>query len=122
MEAKVLWLDAAERPEDIPAAWLIFNASRPLCGTKRWTGEFRRGVFYVAIDPAAYRAPDAIRQTIDLDGALCKYITVADMRESVLRPLFEAYPEAATDEHSDAECWQLFYGLRGTDIEHIAVA
>ena len=64
------------RPANVPADALIFNAPRPLCGHEHWQGEFRHGIFYVAIFPADQYAEGFIRETVGLDGWLCEYISV----------------------------------------------
>jgi hypothetical protein len=72
-----------DRPADIPEGWLIFNAPRPLWGQRQWTGEFRHGIFYAAVDPAE---PDTkqlswmLQQNADLDGWLLEYVTMDQVR------------------------------------------
>lgn len=50
------------RPQEAPEEWEIYNAPRPLFGTREgnkvytWEGEFISGIFYAAIDP---KDPDA---------------------------------------------------------------
>jgi len=68
------------RPDDIPADALIFNAPRPLCGHTHWDGEFRHGIFYVAIFPSDQYAEGFIRETVGLDGWLCEYISEDEIR------------------------------------------
>ncbi len=69
-----------KRPADIPQNWLIFNAPRPLCGARCWTGEFRHGIYYAAVDPADYAAAVFVRQNDNLDGYLTEYPTEAEVR------------------------------------------
>src|SRR4051812_30130531 len=45
-----LVLDGQGRLADIPAAWTIWNAPRPLLGHVSWQGEFHCGIFYAALD------------------------------------------------------------------------
>lgn len=59
---------------EIPANWLIFNAPRPLAGHVGWIGEFRHGLFYVAIDPGDEWGQRYIRRTIELDGWLIEFV------------------------------------------------
>ncbi len=55
-------------PSDIPTSWMIFNAPRPLWGTKTWEGYFLHGIFYAAIDPADEFRERMIRDNVDNDG------------------------------------------------------
>lgn len=61
------------RPADVPADWLIFNAPRPLYG-KEYTGDFKHGIFYAAIDPADDHAAQFIYENQRNDGWLIQYI------------------------------------------------
>ncbi len=70
-----------ERPEDVPGDWLIFNAPRPLPGTRYWQGEWCHGVFYSAVDPHDRYAADLIEGCADLDGWLIQHVTMEDARE-----------------------------------------
>jgi hypothetical protein len=70
-----------QRPADVPLNFLIFNAPRPLIGSKQWIGDFRHGVFYAAVDITLPRAERCIRDNVSLDGWLCEYITRADIEK-----------------------------------------
>jgi hypothetical protein len=59
---------------------LIFNAPRPLWGTREWEGDFLHGIFYVAVDPTDARAEMMIKQNAELDGWLCEYVTMEQVR------------------------------------------
>lgn len=63
------------RPSNIPPSWLIFNAPRPLWGTRTWEGDFLHGVFYAAIDPDDQFAENMIRANVDDDGWLLVWVT-----------------------------------------------
>lgn len=74
---KVLMIEdiAAPRPEDIPAHWEVYNAPRPMYGHERWQGDFRHGIFYVAIDPEGDYADEYRQRTLQNDGHLCVWVT-----------------------------------------------
>lgn len=63
-----------QRPENIPADWLIFNAPRPLVGAEHWQGDFHHGIFYAAVRPGEC-AKGYIAANIDLDAYLTEYIS-----------------------------------------------
>jgi hypothetical protein len=106
------------RPANVPADALIFNAPRPLCGHTHWQGEFRHGIFYVAIFPADQYAEGLIRETVGLDGWLCAYIADETIR---------SYAEATAKEYDttvEEHEWNMWvdsymsrYGTEETDLE-----
>ena len=83
------------RPEDVPPNFAVFNAPRPLIGAKTWSGDFRHGIFYAAIDLTLPGAERCIRDNVSLDGWLCEYITRTDVekwgreRASILKIRYE---------------------------------
>lgn len=62
-----------QRPADIPADWLIFNAPRPLYG-QEFVGEFKHGILYAALDPNDDHAAQFIYENQRNDGWLIQYI------------------------------------------------
>lgn len=66
---------------EIPAGWLVFNAPRPLYGDRTWIGPFSKGVFYAAIDPTEDAAAANVEANRDLDAALIRWVTEAEIRE-----------------------------------------
>jgi hypothetical protein len=69
------------RPADVPSNFPIFNAPRPLIGSKQWSGAFRHGVLYAAVDITLPGAERCIRDNVSLDGWLCEYITKEDVEK-----------------------------------------
>ena len=58
--------------------WAVYNAPRPLSGDERWQGDFRRGVFYAAVDLAdQFKAPLYEQTNCELDAGICEIITRA---------------------------------------------
>jgi len=106
------------RPANAPADALIFNAPRPLCGHEGWEGEFRHGIFYVAIFPQDRYAPGFIKETVSLDGWLCEYIS-----DETIRPYAEetAKEYNTTVEEHEWNIWVDSYmsrhGTEETDLE-----
>jgi len=86
------------RPEDVPSNFPIFNAPRPLIGAKQWSGDFRHGVIYAAVDITLPGAEHCIRDNVSLDGWLCEYITSQDVekwgreRAAILGIRYEDHP------------------------------
>lgn len=70
-----------ERPADIDSSWLIFNAPRPIYGTRIWQGKFVEGIFYAAIDPADREAAQFIQVNACLKAVLLRYITMQTIRD-----------------------------------------
>ncbi len=76
----------------IPADWLIFNAPRPLVGSEppdhkangndflEWNGEWVRGLYFAAVNPKDPLAAHQVKQNVDLDAYLVRYMTEADVR------------------------------------------
>lgn len=51
-----------------PGEYVFFNAARPLYGGVTWTGDFRHGVFYAAVNLAHEGAQREIENNLSLDG------------------------------------------------------
>ena len=94
------------RPERVPADWLIFNTARPLMGSHypgsederaTWTGDFHRGVFYAAVDPADPNADMWIRENNKQDAALCIWKTADEVVAHVKAYYGERYPDHDED-------------------------
>jgi hypothetical protein len=84
-------------PDQAPTRWLVFNAPRPLRGDRNWEGQFKHGIFYVAIDPMSDEANDMVAENDESDGWLCQYVT----EEAVMawaREYFRKYPEVNLEE------------------------
>lgn len=91
------------RPADIPADWRIFNAPRPLYGDKYWRGEFIKGVFYAAVDPASPDAKTHVELNASLDADELVYVT-EDMLVAVAVEYFRSeYGETLTPDDIERE-------------------
>ena len=92
------------RPEDVPHNFAVFNAPRPLIGAKTWSGDFRHGIFYAAIDLTLPEAKRCIRENVSLDGCLCEYVTRTDVekwgmeRAAILKVRYEDHPYETWEE------------------------
>ncbi len=86
-----------KRPDDVPEAWPIFNAPRPLYGHKEWQGLFEHGIFYAAVDPDEYGAEGFVKRNVSLDGWLVEYWTKEGVLTETKRYLLEKY---STDEEA----------------------
>lgn len=71
-------------PDDIPEGWIVFNAPRPLYGHWTWTGEFRSGIFYVAVDPAGEQATAFIKRNHENDARIVRWATLDKVRKEVI--------------------------------------
>lgn len=63
------------RPAEIEPTWRIFNAPRPLYGDKLWRGDFIKGVFYAAVNPAGPDADVKVELNASLDADELVYVT-----------------------------------------------
>ena len=69
------------RPSFVPESWTIYNAPRPLYGStlpdgrREWTGDFLRGIFYVAVDPADPYAATWKKENEQLHAHIVQYRT-----------------------------------------------
>lgn len=90
---------------ELPAAWLVFNAPRPIPGDLEWEGDFRHGIHYAALDPAKAEGGDGDRrhhawqlaQIKSLDGWLVEWKTVGQMREELNAFYLAEYGPAEAD-------------------------
>ena len=64
-----------ERPADAPKGTIIFNAPRPLFGQINWKGDFRHGIFYVALNPGDEHFERCARENLSLDAWVIEYVT-----------------------------------------------
>ena len=93
-----------ERPAGIPAEWLIWNAPRPLSGSPRpdgqeyaeWEGEWLRGRFYAATNPADPQFGLRNLENLQLDAKLVVFTTEAHMVETARAETLAEYGEAGT--------------------------
>ena len=101
------------RPAHVPAAWPIFNAPRPLCGTVTWTGEFLTGIFYAAVDPADPAAAAFIAHNRRDAAVVVEYVAAADLIAAHKAELLARYGEAvrADLDAPDAAAWLLRHAL-----------
>lgn len=72
----ILFIEDFHKPLDrngVPDTWEIYNAPRPLYGTKTWTNPqgMRSGWFFAAIDPDDQYADRWREETRRLHGQLC---------------------------------------------------
>lgn len=68
---------------EIPADWTVWNAARPLYGHEQWTGEFRHGLFYAAIDPCGESHQYFTVRNHELDGWICQWVTQEEVFQTV---------------------------------------
>ena len=92
MKTKKLFIIGV-KPANVPEDWLIFNAPRPLLGDIEWQGDFRHGLFYVAIDPKGYIPESWIKRNCDLDGWLVEYISEDEAIQKTKDYYHKAYPK-----------------------------
>lgn len=64
-----------DRPADVPADWEIYNCPRFINGDMTWTGDFRHGTFYAAIDQSQPDADLYRRRALELDAYPCRYVS-----------------------------------------------
>lgn len=87
----------AKRP-DVPEDWMIFNAPRPLYGTKEWnTGPFLHGVWYAAIAPDEERKDWMVERNVSLDGWLVFYHTAEELAAIAFEYYEKNYPNVEVD-------------------------
>lgn len=106
-----------KRPDDVPEAWLIFNAPRPLLGHKEWQGEFEHGIFYVAVNPDEYGAAGFIERNRSSDGWLVKYWTKEEAIVAAKEVLIKKYPTEleAINDLNEKELMRTFYNNFGAE-------
>jgi hypothetical protein len=81
------------RPKEAPENWEIYNAPRPLFGTREdnkvytWEGEFISGIFYAAINPDDPDANMWREENERLHAIRLEYVT----RQSVINEMVEYY-------------------------------
>jgi hypothetical protein len=64
------------RPADVPDDWVIFNAPRPMYGSMTWQGDWCRGIYYAAVDPAEPEAlAECRRKNGEWDGRELVFVT-----------------------------------------------
>lgn len=93
MRARII-LDS--RPEGVPEGWAIFNAARPLSGTKTWQGEFVSGIYYAAINPADRNARNMLKFNVQSGSDVLVYPgehAYAEARRAELIQKFSEAPE-----------------------------
>jgi hypothetical protein len=80
-------------PPQAPLGWEIYNAPRPLYGSRdnsgpyTWQGEFISGVFYAAIDPDDPDAEMWRQKNEQLDAVRLEFVS----RQSVIDEMVEYY-------------------------------
>lgn len=77
------------RPTQAPDGWEVYNAPRPLFGTKTWQGDFICGIFYAAVDPADEYADSWRFENTRNDARLLTFVT----REEAMAEALEYYRE-----------------------------
>ena len=100
-----------DRPEEAPDGWLVFNAPRPLCGSRLpddsracWTGDFVTGVLYAAVNPkpadAVYDAPQMwIDENRKLDARIVTWVSEEDHRARMMAWFDEFYVPYAIEKY-----------------------
>lgn len=81
-----------KRPTEAAPGWEIYNAPRPLFGTRVWQGDFISGVFYAAVDP---NDPDANRfreNNKNLDATLLEFVTRQSVIDEMVQYYHDKYP------------------------------
>ena len=81
----------------IPIEWTIYNAPRPLYGSICWQGDFCKGVFYAAVDPADPDAAWMVRRNEELDADVLHYVTEEQAFQGG-RARYQAMPGRKRDE------------------------
>lgn len=95
-------------PADVDANALIFNAPRPLLGTKTWQGDWVAGIFFAAVNPDdPYRA-GWIKENQALDAALLTFVSEDEGRRRVQEYLQAEYGATVGEITSDVfeEFWR----------------
>jgi hypothetical protein len=86
-----------KRPTEAAPGWEIYNAPRPLWGTRIWQGDFISGVFYAAIDPNDPEADRFRENNKNLDAVKLEFVT----RASVVAEMVQYYNEKYSPERVD---------------------
>ena len=89
------------RPEQAPEEWEIHNAPRPIYGTVLWQGDFRHGIFYVAIDPNDERAPFMVKENADLHAYRLEYVSKEAAIAEVEAEMKAEYPDVPREEFTE---------------------
>ena len=76
---QIVWSNYEELAA-VPSSWLIFNAPRPIYGTKVWSGPFLEGRFWCVLDPEEYDHDGVLRNNLLLQACVVRYVTAADAR------------------------------------------
>lgn len=86
-----------DRPAEAPPGWEIYNAPRPLPGHTHWQGDYRHGIFFVAINPddGEYSA-QMRRQCANLDAYQVECITEEEARARCFAYYLEKYGDKKT--------------------------
>jgi len=86
-----------ERPANIAADAVIFNAPRPLFGMA-WQGDFCAGDQYAAVSPTAPDRGVLYQMNLDLDATVLLYIDEATARQMVKDYIVNEYGGATLEE------------------------
>lgn len=87
------------RPQEAPKGWEIYNAPRPLFGTRdgdkvyTWEGEFISGIFYAAINPDDPDAEMWREENEKLHATRLEFVT----RQSVIDEMVAYYQQRYPD-------------------------
>jgi len=92
-----------ERPTQAPEGWLIFNAPRPLYGQLEWQGDFKHGLFYVAVDPADEFSAGFIFENLRNDAYLLRYASPVEVMEWAKKFAADHQVDLADFEQRDIE-------------------
>jgi hypothetical protein len=85
------------KPPEAPPGWEVYNAPRPLFGTRIWQGDFISGVFYAAIDPNDPEADRLRENNKNLDAVRLEFVT----RQSVIAEMVKYYNQKYSSERVD---------------------
>jgi hypothetical protein len=100
-----------ERPADVPADAIIFNAPRPLYGTTTWQGDFCSGIFYAAVNADDPYRMEWIKENQKLDARVLAYVPESEARQKVAGYYknlgYDVTPEQM-DEYWRDSFWQHF--------------
>ena len=111
-------------PEDVAADALIFNAPRPLLGTKTWQGDWVAGVFFAAVNPDDPFRAGWIKENLALDAALLTFVSDEQAQEMVRDYCRKEYGATAEEITSDvfADYWRdSFYNEFGRGVADVEV-
>lgn len=85
------------RPEQAPEGWEVWNAPRPMAGTRHFQGEFIHGIFYGVIDPTDAYADNWRRLNIRDDGTMLEWISLEEAKTQVVALYTQRYPKMAAE-------------------------